>query len=78
MNACVIKEQVLWGTVDIVQAHMQKVIEVNILILTILIAVFLAFLFFFYLNKKPGNIIKQLTGHISDIVIIFQIIILSF
>lgn len=39
MNACVIKEQVLWVTVDIVQAHMQKVIEVNILILTILIAV---------------------------------------
>jgi hypothetical protein len=39
VNACVIKEQVLWVTVDIVQAHMQKVIEVNILILTILIAV---------------------------------------
>ena len=38
MNACVIKEQVLWGTVDIAQTHMQKAIEVNILILTILIA----------------------------------------
>ena len=36
MNVCVIKEQVQWGTVDIVQAHMQKVIEVNILILTVL------------------------------------------
>jgi len=36
VNACVIKEQVLWGTVVIVQAHMQKVIEVNILILTVL------------------------------------------
>ena len=39
MNVCVIKEQVQWGTVDIVQAHMQKVIEVNILILIISIAV---------------------------------------
>jgi len=38
VNACVIKEQVLWGTVDIAQTHMQKVIEVNVLILTIFIA----------------------------------------
>jgi hypothetical protein len=39
VNACVIKERVLWVTVDIAQAHMQKVIEVNILILTTLIEV---------------------------------------
>jgi len=36
---CVIKEQILWVTVDIAQAHMQKVIEVKILIYTRLIAV---------------------------------------
>jgi hypothetical protein len=36
VNACVIKEQVLLVTVDIAQAHMQKVIEVNVLILTII------------------------------------------
>jgi hypothetical protein len=33
VNACVIKEQVLWVTVDIAQIRTQKVIEVNILIL---------------------------------------------
>ena len=35
MSACAIKEPVLWSTVGIAPAHMQKVIEVNILIFTI-------------------------------------------
>ena len=35
MSACAIKELVLWSTVGIAPAHMQKVIEVNILIFNI-------------------------------------------